>query len=340
MKAWLPMDGDAFITRDNFIFYTFGYEHPKGRALAFLKYIPPHLKAQFPLRFLRRRWKLGAVELIRPQNLYTVQNFRKLVQILRRDFPDYLYFCPFHNKELVSSPLHLVKRVYVPSACMQSLVRRRKRDSSQELALELATILSAESGVTLEDFGLHGSIALNMHTPESDIDLVIYGSKNFRKIEDTISKLVGEERLNYVFNERLDKARKHRGQYRGKIFVCNAARKPEEVEYRYGEHKCVQVAPVKFLCRVEDDREAMFRPAVYHISNYKPLSLASKLEKGRVPKTVVSMIGYYRNVARKGEDIRVSGVLERVEHTETGRVHYQVVVGSLTREDEYIWPLL
>jgi len=51
------------------------------------------------------------------------------------------------------------------------------------------------------------------------------------------------------------------------------------------------------------------------------------------------MIGCYRNVARRGEKIRVSGTLERVENVETSEINHQVVVGTGTREDEYIWRL-
>jgi predicted nucleotidyltransferase len=51
------------------------------------------------------------------------------------------------------------------------------------------------------------------------------------------------------------------------------------------------------------------------------------------------MIGCYRNIARRGDRIRVSGVLERVENLDTGAIHYQTVVGTGMSEDEHVWPL-
>jgi len=51
------------------------------------------------------------------------------------------------------------------------------------------------------------------------------------------------------------------------------------------------------------------------------------------------MIGCYRNVARKGQHIEVSGMLERVENTKTGKITYHVVVGTAESEEEYIWPV-
>jgi len=323
------MDGDAFLTKHNFIFYTFGYEHPPERVSAFLKYIPARLQPCFPLRFIKRRWKLGSVQLVRPEKLYSAENFQKLTEIFRRDFKEYVYSCPFRQKELVSPPKSLIKTVYVPNQCLDALFKKKRRDCLQELALRLTSLLSTESGVPLEDFGLHGSIALNMHSAESDIDLVVYGAENFRRLEATVNRLFREGEL--------DAARKNRGKYKGKVFVYNAVRKPEEVKAKYGDHKCAPVAPITFRCRVEDDSEAMFRPAIYQTGDYQPLNSASRFEKAETPKTMVSMIGCYRNVARKGERIEVSGVLERVEHVKSGRVNYQVVVGSGTSEEEYIW---
>jgi predicted nucleotidyltransferase len=51
------------------------------------------------------------------------------------------------------------------------------------------------------------------------------------------------------------------------------------------------------------------------------------------------MVGCYRNVARKGDTIRVSGMLELVENVETGNAFHQVVVGTGTSEEEHIWPI-
>jgi predicted nucleotidyltransferase len=83
----------------------------------------------------------------------------------------------------------------------------------------------------------------------------------------------------------------------------------------------------------------MFRPAIYPIRNYQPADSASELSEEQIPARVLSMIGYYRNVARKGDCVKVSGTLEHVENVETGETSYQVVVGTATREKEYIEPV-
>jgi predicted nucleotidyltransferase len=177
-----------------------------------------------------------------------------------------------------------------------------------------------------------------MHTEKSDIDLVIYGSQNFRKLEKTINKLVETKTLNYVFNNRIDAARRFKGRYKNKIFMYNAVRKPEEIHTKYGTQKFTPLHPIKFECTIKDDNETMFRPAIYKIQDYTPKNQESNLPKETTPKLVISNIGCYRNIARKGQKIKVSGMLERVENIETGETFYQAVVGTATNEEEYIWP--
>lgn len=339
-KNWVPTDGDTFITKEGFIFIVFGYKHPGNQVFSFLKYVPFKFKKLFHTRFLERTWKYGKLKLLRAEKLYTAKNYQMFLETFRNNFPSYVYFCPFREKEVISTPLNSIKRVYVPRECLSSLKKIKSKDSLQKTTLNLIGLLSSESGIPPEDFGVHGSIALNMHTQESDIDLVVYGAQNFRKLEETVGRLVEEGTLNYVVNNRLDAARLYKGRYSNRIFMYNAVRKPKETNSKYGTHKYLPINPVKFQCTIRDDSEAMFRPAIYKIENYEPVYSASILSEDKIPNLVISMIGCYRNVAKRGSKIEVSGMLERVENIkETSEIFHQVVVGTGVNEDEYIWPL-
>jgi predicted nucleotidyltransferase len=197
-------------------------------------------------------------------------------------------------------------------------------------------LLSEESGIPLTDFGIRGSIALNMHSPQSDIDMVIYGSQNFRQLERTINKLEDKEIVTRIFSTKIDRLRRNKGRYEGVVFMVNAARKPDEIKTMYGSHRYTPVKPVNFRCEVSDDSEAMFRPAVYQIKKYAPITCSSRSRSEETPSKVVSMIGYYRNIARRGDRLDVSGMLEKVEHIRNGEIYYQVVVGTGKQEDERI----
>jgi predicted nucleotidyltransferase len=288
---------------------------------------------------LERTWTYGETRLFRAEKLYTAQNYKSFIETFRKNFPDYVYYCYLRNKELITAPLKSIERVYVPKNCLTALARLEHPDILQKMALDLISLISNESGVGMEDFGVHGSIALNMHAPGSDIDFVVYGSENFRIVEQAIARLVNAGTLSYIISNRLDAARKFKGRYNKKIFMFNATRKPEEVKTKYGMHRFSSLDAMRFQCTVSDDTEAMFRPATYKISNYKPLDAASELPIDKIPDRVVSNIGCYRNVARESSEIKVAGTLERVESIKTGDVFYQVVVGTATSEEEYIWPL-
>jgi len=331
---WASMDGDTFVTAEDFILNVFGYEHPPNRVFAFLKYIPAKFKKLFSIDFLEKTWKYNETELFRAEKLYTAQNYQIFLETFQKNFPDYVYFCPYRMKNVISASLASIKKVYVPKDCLTFLTTLERKDDMQKIALEFIELLSKESSIALEDFGLHGSIALNMHTAKSDIDIVVYGSRNFRILEATIDKLVKDRKLAYVFNNRLDAARKFKGRYKNKIFMYNAIRKPEEIRSHYGIFKYTSIAPIKFQCIVSDDSESMFRPAIYKIENYK-----SDNSNNEIPEIVVSMIGCYRNVAKTGSKIKVSGMLEKIENVKTGETHYQAVVGTGNSEEEYIWPL-
>jgi len=304
-----------------------------------LKYIPAKYKKLFNIAYLDNTWNYRRQKVFRAERLYTAQNYQSFLETFRHNFLSHVYFCPYRDKEVITAPLNSVKDIYVPKECLHRLAKLQKRDSLQNVALDLIKLLSSESQIDTEDFGIHGSIALNMHTPKSDIDIVIYGAQNFRKLEATINKLVEAATLSYMSKNRIDAARQCKGKYEGKIFMYNAVRKPEEVNSKYGTARYHPVAPVSFCCTVKDDSEAMFRPAIYGIESYVPADKGSTLHEHKVPKQVVSMIGCYRNVARRGNRIRASGMLERVENVETGQVSYQVVVGTGTSEEEHIWPL-
>jgi predicted nucleotidyltransferase len=327
------------VAKEGFIFNVFGYEHPEARVFAFLKYIPATFKNLFNLKYLKNSWKYEKRQVFRPEQLYTAQNYHSFLETFRTDFPEYMYLCPFRTKEIISAPLSSIAEVYVPRECLQNLLMVRKKDTLQTAALDLIEMLSRESQIGFNDFGLHGSIALNMHTPKSDIDLVVYGAQNFRKLETTIDKLSKRGTLTYIWKNRIDAARRYKAKYKGKLFMYNAVRKKEEINPNYGLFRYSPVKRIEFRCKIIDDTEAMFRPAIYKISDYEPTNTASRLKETTIPTLVVSMVGCYRNVARKADMIHVSGMLERVENVETQVAFYQVVVGTGVSEEERIWPL-
>jgi predicted nucleotidyltransferase len=337
-QTWTPTDGDTFVTKEGFILNTFGYEHPEERVFAFLKYIPAEYKGLFNVQMLKRTWKFGANELFRAEKLYTAKNYQVFIETFRKNFPDYLFFDPTRNKELITAPYISIEQVFVPKDRLEWLRNLSKPDNLQKTALSLINLIHNESNVDFADLGIHGSIALNMHAPESDIDFVVYGTQNFRQVETAIQNLVNQGKLTYIAGNRIEAARKFQGRYKGKIFMYNATRKPNEIITKYGDYTYTPLEPVRFTATVCDDTQTMYRPAIYKITNYQPLDLESEIPMEQTPTQIVSNIGLYRNIAKIGQQIKAQGTLERVQDFRDGSVFYHVVVGTATEEEEYIWP--
>jgi predicted nucleotidyltransferase len=336
------MDGDTFVTKDGFIMNTFGYEHPDDRVFAFLKYIPAQFKGLFNVEMLTRTWKFGTSELtnqlFRAEKLYTAKNYQTFIEAFRKTFPNYLYYDQTRGKELITAPLDAIEQVFVPKDRLVWLQNLPNPDGLQKTALNLIDLISKESGVDCTDLGIHGSIALDMHAPESDIDFVVYGTENFRLMEEAIQRLVNAAKLSYIAGNRIEAARKFQGKYLGKIFMYNATRKPDEVTAKFGDYTYTPLEPVRFAATVCSDAETMYRPATYKISSYQPQDDQSELNLDKIPVQIVSNIGCYRNVARTGQQVKAAGTLEKVQNTRDGAAFYQVVVGTATSEEEYIWP--
>ncbi len=336
------MDGDTFVTKDGFIMNTFGYEHPNDRVFAFLKYIPDKYKDLFNVEMLQRTWKFGTnpltSRLFRAEKLYTAKNYQTFIEVFRKKFPNYLFFDETRNKEIITAPLDRIDQVYVPKERLIWLRNLKNQDELQFLALQLIDLISAKSGVDYSDLGIHGSIALEMHAPESDIDFVVYGTDNFRKVEEAVQMLVNQGTLSFIAGNRIEAARKFVGKYQGKIWMYNATKKSSEITSKYGDYTYEPLTNVQFTASICDDTMTMYRPAIYKIEHYKPQNSQSELSVDKTPTQVVSNIGCYRNIARSGQQIKVAGILEKATSNRNGDSFYQVVVGTATSEEEYIWP--
>ena len=333
------MDGDVIITREDFVFYAFGYVHPPNRAIAYLKYVPKALQRCFPLAFLETEWHRGEQTLVRPASLYSPENYRAILASLRLHFPEYAYDSAAMGKPVVAVPRHAVKRLYQPRSTLQRLLDAPSLDPLPAQAVQLVRLLARSSGVPVSEFGVHGSIALGTYTHFSDIDLSVYGGANYPRVRDAVARLVEEKAICYLLEEDADRMRRNKGSYQGCKFVVNAIRNPREIRVRYGQYRYRAAGQVSFTCRIVDDAESNFKPAIYSIADYQPREPDSALEEARRPEEIAVLDSTYRGVTRRGQHAQGCGILEEVWEQGAYR-GTRVVVGSGTIGGrEYLWPI-
>jgi len=340
MIATTFSDGDIIVTTENLVFYTFGYVHPKDRAIAYLKYIPKNFELLFPLNFQKTEWEMEGQKLIRPKELYTPENFRRILKVFYDHFQSYLYSCPYIGKTLIAVPIKSIKKIYSPQESLKKLLQERRWDSLESLAVTLIKLLSEVSSVPLEDFGIHGSIAMGMHSQFSDIDVAVYGANNFLQVKGGVEELAQHGLVQYLFEDRADEFRRNKGRFEGTKFVFNVVRKAGEIHEKYGQYRYQALRRLSFMCRISEDWESNFKPAIYGIIGYEPLEAYSELNSGEEPVELVSMIGRYRGIVRENQVVKAVGMLERVMNTENDSIKHRVVVGSIGASgEEYLWPV-
>ncbi len=334
----IPRDGDILLTKNHFIFYVFGYDHPPDKIIAYLKYIPKELQSHFQLSWIPFEWNLDDITFVRPKKLYSPENFKEIHRVFEKEYPEYLFRDSVSSKTLFVVPTKAIQKMFIPEIQLQELLKKPEPNLLEVEAIELINLLAQFAGVQLSDFGIHGSISTGMSTKESDIDIAVYGGQNYLKIKKTVFELFKEMKVEYFNENESDECRMNKGMYKKRKFVFNAIRKREEIHTKYGQFKFSPMRPIHFFSDVVESKERMFRPAIYNIEDYFPAEDDSLLIEDYWPSQVVSMVGDFRDIARKGDEVEVQGMLEKVEDLKDIQTYYRVVVGS-GKGDEFIWPV-
>lgn len=97
----------------------------------------------------------------------------------------------FLNISFSAVPKDLIYFHYRPEEKLDMLINSSKLDLLQRKTVDAVKILSKESGVNLQNFGISGSILIDLHQISfSDIDLIIYGKKYAWMVKEALLRLI------------------------------------------------------------------------------------------------------------------------------------------------------
>jgi predicted nucleotidyltransferase len=204
-----------------------------------------------------------------------------------------------------------------------------------------------ESKVSIENFGITGSILLDIHQEFSDIDLLVYGKENSLLARDSLLQLYEKSDSNFNrFNkethdswcerkirqygislreaEELYKRKWGIGVFEDKRFSINPVKQETEVLEKYGDRIYFPKGMIKLEATVSDGSDAVFLPSTYGLENVRLINGFSKKEI----REVTCYDGFYSDIARDGERIIVYGKLEKIHDKILGIDYYRVLVGS------------
>ncbi|MEM0348755.1 MAG: hypothetical protein QXD24_01025 [Candidatus Caldarchaeum sp.] len=331
----LYLDHDFVETGDGWIFGVVSNTHPPGRILAYLKYIPGD-----------GVWTRDGIAYKRVLATYSMREVVQMVESVRKSRPEYVYMDPSTGEEFVYVPVERVVKHY---RCEEGLTRILERPVNRVEAVcaELVNQLSSLSGLSYGFFGVSGSLLLRLFNPAADIDLVVYGGENFRKVVEASYRLQTEKTLaenqailvkNYMAKypitqeeaEELAKRCRTRGIFHGTYYSLHAVRTLRENKRSYGEVTSRYIGVEKTILRITDASESVFTPAVYGVEDLG----------GKNVEQLVCYDTTFAGLFNEGEVVEALGKLEKtVDHVEN-RVYLSLVIGTIRTADiEYVKPL-
>jgi predicted nucleotidyltransferase len=309
------LEGAAVETAAGLIFTVKGIVQPPDRIVAYLRYVPD-----------------TGGERVRGRERYRrVYSVAEQEEALRALGLSYRVDDPMLGVPVDAVPRDDVARVYDPRERLRRLRDGGPEDALAEDALALAELLRAAAGIPTAALGVTGSLLFGLHTSASDIDLVVYGDGECRRVHAALTRLLddpsspvrrprGEElaAIHEVHHEdtplsaadfrRLQAGKVNEGRFAGRPFFVRFVKLPEEVPERYGDPRFASSGRALVEARVSDDRDALFTPCRYGLRELRFVEGPRRADLCEV----VSFRGRFADQARAGQRVRARGALERV----------------------------
>ncbi len=333
-KGEFFIEGDFIEDIYGIIFDVKGYEHPPARVVAYPRYVPSSSGS---------RCRNGKCY----EKIYDL-NVR--YEFLRSRLKEYLVYDDVFDTYVSEVPLKNITKHYIPTKYLRNLLKHSDSLTGlKKRALDLALMVARESDVSIENLGISGSLLVNLHREDSDIDLIIYGTKESKKIADTLNKLfskgilrkhsIEEYRKLYEFRKaykvmdfetfvKHERRKIFQGFFLDREFFIRFVKKPHEVP-KYGEFKYKDMGEITIKAKVLDDSGSIFTPVSYKIEVIKVID-SSKLKSNigfNEIREVVSFRGRFCQQVFSREIAVVRGKLESIFHRGEFS-HYRIVVGG------------
>jgi len=325
-----PIEGDLFKDLNGIIFDVKGLVYPPNKAIAFPRFVPD------PSGNRKH-------EGVAYKKIYALSTRFKF---LERKFPQYILYDPIFDERLCEVPFESVKEYYKPVDRLQELRLSNELDKLEMCALKFFEHLKDHVNVPWSKIGTSGSLLTKLHTPNSDIDPIVYGSENCRNVYEALKAMPedAESVLRFYSNEELEELFRFRfqgtrvsfkdfvrtesrkvlqGKFKGRDYFMRFVKDWNEAKERYGTIRYKNVGYAKIRSEIEDDSEAIFTPNSYKIRN------VNILEGVRFPiEEIASFRGRFCEQAKKGEVVIAQGKVERVTDSRQNREYFRLLLGN------------
>jgi len=325
-----PIEGNLIQDSNNIIFDVKGIVHPPKKVVAFPRFIPdPSGNRKHKGIIYKKVYALSA-----------------RFKLLEQHFSHYIVFDPVFDAELCEVPLADVKRHYEPVNRLKELRSNCELDELEADALEFMELLKDYTKVPWNALGISGSLLVKLHMADSDIDPIVYGSKNCQRVYNALAILMRDKentiksysksQLRKLFRFRVKDTKTSskdfmktesrkvlQGKFKGRDYFLRFIKDWSEIETEYGVICYKNVGYARIKAEIEDDSEAIFTPCSYRIRKVKVLEGKSlRIEE------IASFRGRFCEQARKGEWIVAQGKVEKVIDGRQNREYFRLLLGN------------
>jgi predicted nucleotidyltransferase len=329
-KKIKPIEGYLFRDLNGIIFDVKGLVHPPNNLIAFPRFLPNPFG---------NRTHGG----VKYKKIYTLS---ARFEFLEQNYPQYIIYDSVFDEKLCEVPIEDIEKYYSPLERLQELRHSTEIDGLEIFALEFFKDLKTSAHTSWDKMGISGSLLVELHTPDSDIDPVIYGSENCHKVYEALKSLTQDskshvkkyttEELQKLFNfrvkdtqiafkdfEKTESRKVLQGKFKSRDYFIRFVKDWSEIEVEYGVVRYKNVGYAKIEAVIEDDSEAIFTPCTYKIKNVE------NLEGVHFPvEEISSFRGRFCEHARTGEAVIAQGKVERVTDDSKNREYFRLLLGN------------
>lgn len=324
-------EGDFIETYEDIIFDVKGLVHPPDRIIAFIRY--------FPNKEGERR---------RNGEAYSkIYSLSRRYALLRERYPNFLVYDPVLDEVLCEVPVNAVRNHYKPIETLRQLRSSNNLNRVEGQALQLAQLLQEAANIPWDAIGISGSIMVKLHMPSSDIDPVVYGSKNCWLVYSSLKSLLNKRNkpikpygqkdlkvlfdfrskdtlMNYEDFFRSESRKLLQGRFLGRSYFIRFVKDWSEVMDNYGDIRYVNVGYMTVKATVVDDSESIYTPCVYKVGDVQVI----RGPQMTPIKEIASFRGRFCEQAAKGEVVIAQGKVERVVYEKQDRQYFRLLLGN------------